>query len=156
GKVIPGDGMIYYDSEIDMLVYKPELHEVMEGTVTEITEFGVFVRTGPIEGLIHRSQIMDDFTNYDQKTQTFVGRDTKKKIGMSEDVLVRTVSISLKGSLSNSKIGYTMRQVGLGKKEWLKTDSKKPQAKEKSATEEKEEKPAKSGKSANKKSEKKK
>lgn len=131
GKVIPGDGMIYYDSEIDMLVYKPEIHEVVEGIVSEVTEFGVFIRTGPIEGLIHRSQIMDDYVNYDQKNQVFIGKETKKKIGVNDQVLARTVSVSLKGSITNSKIGYTMRQLGLGKKEWLKADEKRKKAKEK-------------------------
>lgn len=143
GKVIPGDGAIYYDVKMDMLVYKPMLQEVVEGFVSEITEFGAFIRTGPIEGLIHVSQIMDDYINYDAKLPGFVGKETKKKLVMEDVVLARTVTSSLKGSISASKVGYTMRQLGLGKKEWLKVDEKKAKAAEKKkapAKEKKEEK----------------
>ena len=67
GHVIPGDGAAYYESEIEMLTYKPHIQEVVRGTITEVTEFGAFVRIGPIEGLIHVSQLMDDYINYDSK-----------------------------------------------------------------------------------------
>ena len=131
GKIIPGDGSIYFDAKMDMLVYKPVLQEVVEGLVSEITEFGAFIRTGPIEGLIHVSQIMDDYNNYDAKLPGFVGKESKKKLQLEDIVLARTVTASLKGSISASKIGYTMRQLGLGKKEWLKVDEKKAKAAEK-------------------------
>ncbi len=125
GKIIPGDSMVYYSTEIEMLLYTPVLHEVVEGEVTEVTEFGVFIRTGPIEGLVHRSQIMDDFNTHDAKSSSFIGRESKKKITLGDTVFARTVNVSLKGSISSSKIGYTMRQLGLGKKDWLKLDEKK-------------------------------
>src|SRR5271157_3952753 len=51
GKIIPGDGASYHEMSFDMLVYKPELNEIFEGEVTEIVEFGAFVRMGPIDGL---------------------------------------------------------------------------------------------------------
>jgi DNA-directed RNA polymerase subunit E' len=140
GKIIPGDGSIYFDVKMDMLVYKPVLQEVVEGEVSEITEFGAFIRTGPIEGLIHVSQIMDDYINYDAKLPGFVGKETKKKLKLEDTVLARTVTASLKGSISSSKIGFTMRQLGLGKKEWLKVDEKKAKAAEKKKTAKKEEK----------------
>ena len=125
GKIVQGDGGIFYDSLIDMLIYKPILHEVVEGIVTEITEFGAFVRTGPIEGLIHVSQVMDDFINYDAKNNVFVGKESKMRLEKDHVVTARTVSISLKGSSSNSKVGYTMRQPGLGRAEWAKKEAKK-------------------------------
>jgi DNA-directed RNA polymerase subunit E' len=131
GKIIPGDGSIYFDVKMDMLVYKPVLQEVVEGMVSEVTEFGAFIRTGPIEGLIHVSQIMDDYINYDAKLPGFVGKESKKKLKLEDTVLARTVTASLKGSISSSKIGFTMRQLGLGKKEWLKVDEKKAKAAEK-------------------------
>ncbi len=124
GIVVPGDGSAYYDTEIEMLVYKPLMHEVVEGNISEITEFGAFVRISPIEGLIHVSQIMDDFINYDAKTPSFVGKKTRKKLIVDDSVIARIVTISLKGNIQNSKIGLTMRQPFLGKEDWIKMDEK--------------------------------
>ncbi|MDD3083852.1 MAG: DNA-directed RNA polymerase [Candidatus ainarchaeum sp.] len=131
GHIIPGDGAAYYETEIEMLTYKPMTHEVVRGTITEATEFGAFVRVGPIEGLIHVSQIMDDFINYDAKLPGFVGKKTDKKVIPEDDVLAKIVTISMKGDTSNSKIGLTMRQPGLGKEDWAKIDAKKEAKKEK-------------------------
>ena len=124
GHVIPGDGAAYYETEIEMLTYKPHIQEVTRGTITEITEFGAFVRIGPIEGLIHVSQIMDDFINYDAKIPGFVGKKTDKKIVAEDSVLARIVTVSLKGDTSSSKIGLTMRQAFLGKPDWGRIDEK--------------------------------
>lgn len=124
GHVIPGDGSAYYEAEIEMLTYRPEIQEVVRGTITEITEFGAFVRIGPIEGLIHVSQIMDDYINYDAKLPGFVGKKTDKKIVSEDNVLARIVTVSMKGDTSSSKIGLTMRQSFLGKPEWGKIDEK--------------------------------
>ncbi len=120
GRVVPGDGAAYYTAAIKMLVYKPEVHEVVDGYVTEVTEFGAFVRIGPIEGLVHVSQIMDDYINYDAKLPGFVGKESGRKLLKGENVMARIVTVSLKGSISASKIGLTMRQDGLGKEEWVK------------------------------------
>ncbi len=108
-----------------MLVYKPLMHEIVEGNISEVTEFGAFIRISPIEGLIHVSQIMDDFINYDAKMPGFVGRKTSKKLTVEDEVLARVVTISLKGNIQNSKIGLTMRQPFLGKEGWEKTEEKK-------------------------------
>lgn len=125
GHVIPGDGAAYYEAELEMLTYKPKIHEVVRGTVTEATEFGAFLRVGPVEGLVHVSQIMDDFINYDAKLPGFVGKKTERKIIPEDNVLAKVVTISMKGDTSNSKIGLTMRQPFLGKPEWGKADEKK-------------------------------
>ena len=124
GKIVPGDGSVYYNTNIKMLVYKPELHEVVEGVVSEVTEFGAFVKTGPVEALVHVSQIMDDYINYDPKGKAFIGKESKKKLSLNDVVLARIITVSLKGTVSNSKIGLTMRQLGLGKKEWKDSDKK--------------------------------
>lgn len=131
GRVVPGDGAAYYGAAIKMLVYKPEVHEVVDGYVTEVTEFGAFVRIGPIEGLVHVSQIMDDYINYDAKLPGFAGKESGRKLLKGDNVTARIVTVSLKGSISASKIGLTMRQDGLGKEEWVKAGAaKKKEAKE--------------------------
>jgi len=124
GRIIPGEGNAYYETEMLALVYKPEVQEVVEGNVTEITEFGAFVRTGPIEGLVHVSQIMNDYINYDSKLPGFIGKESQRKLTVEDNVTARIVSVSLKGTIPNSKIGLTMRQTGLGKKEWAQIEAK--------------------------------
>ena len=140
GKVVPGDGAAYYSAELEMLLYKPEMHELVEGFVSEVTEFGAFVRVGPVEGLVHVSQIMDDYIDYDAKLPGFVGKKTKKKLVVNDNVVARVVTISLKDTIPNSKIGLTMRQPFLGKPEWRKSDEK---AKKKKDSEKKGKKDAK-------------
>lgn len=126
GKVIPGDGAAYYNAIFNVLTYRPELQEVIEGEVIENVEFGAFVRLGPLDGLVHVSQITDDFLNYDPKGKRFVGKESKKTLAEGDTVRARVVTISLKKAKEN-KVGLTMRQPGLGKIEWIyesKTEKK--------------------------------
>src|SRR3990167_7007629 len=43
GVIIPGDGAIYYSSKFKLLTWKPGLHELVYGTIAEITSFGAFI-----------------------------------------------------------------------------------------------------------------
>ena len=60
GKIVPEDGAVFYPAEFKVLTYKPEINEIVLGEVVDITEFGAFIRIGPIDALTHVSQIMDD------------------------------------------------------------------------------------------------
>lgn len=144
GKIIMGDGAIYYDAKLEILVFQPILNEVIEGTVTELAEFGAFVNFGPLDGLIHLSQITEDFMSYDKRSSVILGKETKKVLRVEDQVRARIVAISLKNSVSDSKIGLTMRQPYLGKVEWLEEERKKLEKKKteerKKTTEDKEKK----------------
>jgi DNA-directed RNA polymerase subunit E' len=129
GKIIMGDGAIYYDVKLDILVYQPVLNEVVEGTVTEIIEFGAFINFGPMDGLAHVSQITEDYMSYDQKNAMLAGKESNKTLKLGDTVRARIVSISLKPKFANSKIGLTMRQPYLGKLEWLEEEKKAQKAK---------------------------
>ena len=116
GKVLHGDGAVFCEVEFDALVFTPEVNEVVEGEVTEIVEFGAFVRLGPIDGLVHVSQVANDFLTYDKKTASLVGRQSKKSIKKGDLVKAKIATVSLKDTIPNSKIALTMRPEGLGKK----------------------------------------
>ena len=118
-KIIHGDGGVYYDAEFEVLVYEPQVNEVVEGAISEVTEFGVFVNFGPIDGLIHVSQITEDFMSYDQKNAMFTGRESSKSLKHEDIVRARIVTVSLKSRTYDSKIGLTMRQPYLGKIDWI-------------------------------------
>jgi len=124
GVIIPGDGAAYYKSRFKLLVWRPELQELVQGIISEITNFGAFIDLGVMKGMIHISQTMDDYVSF-SKTNTLLGKVTKRGLKEGDLCLARVVAISHKGS--DPKIGLTMRQPGLGKLEWIKEDQLKKQ-----------------------------
>jgi DNA-directed RNA polymerase subunit E' len=126
GKVIMGDGAAYHEVVFSALFFKPELHEIVEGEVIEVTDFGAFVRIGPMDGLVHVSQVTDDYINYDAKRGALIGKESKKSLEECNLVRARIVALSLKGrSSKETKIGLTMRQPGLGRMEWIQAEKDK-------------------------------
>ena len=123
GKIIPEDGAVYFPTEYKVLVYKPELNEVVYGEVVDITEFGAFTRIGPIDALVHVSQLMDDRISYDQKNATITGKKTGFKLKEGDIVKARIVGVSF--GKGRSKISLTMRQPTLGNMEWIEKEKKK-------------------------------
>jgi DNA-directed RNA polymerase subunit E' len=123
GKILPGDGAIYYPVTFSILTYAPELHEVVKGFVIDVTEFGAFARIGPLDGMVHVSQIMNDFVSYDQKNATFNGRESKRVLKEKDPIMARIISVSL--AARQYKIGLTTRQFGLGVDGWVETDKKR-------------------------------
>lgn len=122
GIIIPGDGAAYYNSDFKLLVWKPELQELVFGTVTEITNFGAFIDLGAAQGMIHISQTMEDYVSF-SKTNTLIGKSSKKSLRKGDACLARIVAVSYK--TGEMKIGLTMRQPGLGKLEWIKEEKRK-------------------------------
>jgi DNA-directed RNA polymerase subunit E' len=130
GNIIHGDGGVYQEVEYRALLFRPEAQEVIEGNVVEIRKFGAFVRFGPLDGLLHVSQIMDDRVNIDEHNQRLVGVETKKDLKVAYKVRARVVSLSLSEiSPRDSRIGLTMRQPGLGRLEWIVDAHKKAEEK---------------------------
>jgi len=130
GVIIPGDGAAFYRSRFKILVWRPELHEIVFGTISEITNFGAFIDVGSARGMIHISQAMDDYVSF-TKSGTLSGKSSKRSLAKGDNCVARIVAISYKGD--EPKIGMTMRQPGLGKIEWLVEDKKKREAEAKKA-----------------------
>ncbi len=130
GIIIPGDGAAYYKSLFTVLVWRPELHELVPGVIKEITNFGAFMQIGPTQGMIHISQTMEDFVSL-SKTGNLQGKMTKRSLNVGDSCLARIVAISYKAG--EPKIGLTMRQPGLGKVEWLDENKKRAVAAAKKA-----------------------
>lgn len=123
GQIIPGDGASYHETEFNALVYMPVVGELVEAEVVEIVDFGAFVRLGPMDGLVHISQVTDDYIVRDRKQGILVGKESKRILREGDKVRARVVTVSMKGS-STSKIGLSMRQPGLGKLEWIEEEEK--------------------------------
>ncbi|MBS3125431.1 DNA-directed RNA polymerase [Candidatus Woesearchaeota archaeon] len=117
GIIIPGDGASYYETTFELLLFQPELHEVLTGKIKDIADFGAFITLGPIDGMIHISQTMDDFVTF-AKDKTLSGRDSKRALRVGDACRARVIAVSFK-DVTNPKIGLTMRQPGLGRLDWI-------------------------------------
>jgi DNA-directed RNA polymerase subunit E' len=120
GAIVHGDGGVYQTVKFNALAFFPEMQEIVEGAVTSVKEFGAFVKFGSFEGLLHKGQIMDDIISVDLSNQRFVGKETRKDLKVGDIVRVKIVHLNLRSStLEGSTIGFTMKQLGLGKIQWL-------------------------------------
>ena len=123
GIIISGDGAAYYDTTFKIFTFKPELQEVVLGRISDITDFGAFIEMGPIDGMIHVSQTMDDFVTF-SKSNVLTGKESKRVLKMNDLCRARIIAVSYK-EISNPKIGLTMRQHRLGSVKWIEEDLKK-------------------------------
>jgi len=124
GVIIPGDGAAYYETSFELITFKPEMQEVVVGKIKDIADFGAFLALGPLDGMIHISQTMDDYVSF-AKEKVLSGKDSKRLLKVGDVCRARVIAVSFKDVL-NPKIGLTMRQPGLGKLEWLQELAAKP------------------------------
>ena len=119
-RVVHGDGAVYQPVRMQMLLFDIRMQEVIEGLVDQVVDYGAFIRFGPLDGLLHVSQILVDHIYPDGGGQRMIGKETKREMRVGDRLRSRIVTISLNEvSPRESKIGLTMRQPGLGKLEWI-------------------------------------
>jgi len=124
GYLLPGDPSTHHNLTFDALTFKLEVEEVVVGEVSEPVEFGCFVRVGPLEGLVHLSQITSDFISFDRKSGVLSSKNTGKVLKKGDVVYAKVSTISWKSNIKDTKIALTMRPEGLGKEEWLLEEEK--------------------------------
>jgi len=73
------------------------LGEIFDGMVAAVFDFGVFVRMYPsgVEGLVHISQMKDDYYRFVEERLSLVGRRTGKAYRMGTRCRVRVESVQL-------------------------------------------------------------
>ena len=125
GKIIPGDGATFHKVEFSLLAFFPKIQEIVEGEVVEIADFGAFIRIGPVDALLHVSQLMDDYISHDERQGVLMGKGTKRKLSTGDRVRVRITAVSLGRGGGSGKIGVTARQPFLGKIEWIGKEVRK-------------------------------
>ena len=123
GRIIHGDGAIYQRVRFKALLFCMSGNEVVDGAVSEIHEFGAFVRIGPMEALLHKSQIMDEQVHINIGSRRIEGAQSGRFLAEGSPVRTRIVSLSLNPhDPRSSKIGLTCKQTGLGAHDWLEED----------------------------------
>ena len=138
GVIIPGDGAAYYDTTFELITFKPELQEIVMGRIRDIADFGAFIDLGPVEGMIHISQAMDDFVSY-SKDKVLIGKESKRSLKVNDICKARIIAVSFKDT-TNPKIGLTMRQPGLGKLEWIEAEEQPKEQKTEDKTDKRDKK----------------
>ncbi|NPA48292.1 MAG: DNA-directed RNA polymerase [Thermococci archaeon] len=126
GIIVHGDGATYHEVTFTVLTWKPFKDDVVEGEVVDAVPYGAFIRIGPMDGLVHVSQLMDDYVVFDEKNRQFLGKESRRVLKVGDHVRARIISISAKSrKVRDNKISLTMRQPGLGKLEWIEAEKKK-------------------------------
>ena len=127
GRIVHGDGSVYQTVEFDQVVFKFKENEIIQGQVVQITKYGAFIKFGPLDGLLHISQVMDDRVDIDEENQRLVGKDSGRTLNIGDIVRARIISMDInEKNPQDSKIGLvTSGGVGLGRLEWIEEDEKK-------------------------------
>ena len=129
GAVLPNKPGVYYEAEFDALTFDPQMQEVVDGEIVEVVSFGAFVGIGPVDGLLHVSQISDEYLAFDEENQQLASRESNRTLTVGDAVRARIVTKSIdERNPRDSKIGLTAKQVGLGKHGWLKAEREERQA----------------------------
>ncbi|WP_197524308.1 DNA-directed RNA polymerase [Aeropyrum pernix] len=123
---VSGDPSIYYPVRYRVLAFKPVQLEIVRGVVTRADDFGLVVNLGPLDGKVHRNQIMDEGVELLPDRSGFVGLASKREIRVGDVVRARVVHVSRPSRTAQIiGIGLTMRQPYLGKEEWVAPEAKK-------------------------------
>ena len=126
GRIVHGDGAVYQNVTFDQIVFRLKENELVEGTVVQVTKFGAFIKFGPLDGLLHVSQVLDDRVDADLENQRLVGKDSGRSLSVGDRVRARIVGMDLnEKNVQDSKISLTMRQPGLGRIDWIAEDANK-------------------------------
>ena len=125
GKIIHGDSYTYHKVNFSVLTFFPKIQEIVEGELIEITDFGAFIRIGPVDALLHLSQIMDDYLTSDVKQGVILASQSNRTLTVGEKMRIRITAASLGKGTALGKIGVTCRQPFLGPLAWIDEDIKK-------------------------------
>ena len=125
GKIIAEDGSSNHRVEFYAYAYKPVKGEIVEGEVVGIENFGIFVRVGPVDALVHKSVLMDDVVDINKIEGVVIGRNTRETIRKGDIVRARVLDYSPPKGLSLMKIALYMKSPYLGKIETIEKNISK-------------------------------
>jgi len=113
-----------------------------QGEVSSITNFGLFIRLKDVfvEGLIHVTELGEDYFHFDQAKQKMIGERSGKIFAIGDilnisvakvDMDLRRIDFSLKESTKNSKGKSKSKKTGSSKNESKRKSKPKPKSKPK-------------------------
>lgn len=76
-----------------------KIGEEFEGIVSSITNFGIFVELpNTIEGLVHISNMTDDYYRFDDRQMIMIGERTNRQFRIGDEVTVRVANVIIEES----------------------------------------------------------
>lgn len=87
----------YVESWLKCHYMKDHVGEEFNGVITTVTSFGLFVTLTDlyIDGLVHISNVGDDFFVYDEKQQQLIGKDKNSLFGLGDLVKVKVAGVNM-------------------------------------------------------------
>jgi ribonuclease R len=71
------------------------LGETFPGIISGVTAFGIFVELeNSVEGLVHISNMHDDYYQYNEKMYCLVGERTRKIFRLADPVTVKLIKVN--------------------------------------------------------------
>ncbi|MCS7106867.1 MAG: DNA-directed RNA polymerase [Acidilobaceae archaeon] len=119
---MPNDPNAYFLARYKILAFDAVQQEVVKGIVRDVKEQGIFVDLGPVDGFVHRGQILDENLEMLPDKRGYKSLESNKTIEIGDHVRARITQISksMIPSVRGLRIGMTMRQPYLGKEEWVR------------------------------------
>lgn len=75
---------------------KDRIDEEYDGIISNVTSFGMFVELeNTIEGLVHISNLEDDYYMYDEAHHILIGERTRKTFRIGDNVRIRVASVDI-------------------------------------------------------------
>ncbi|MFZ2628161.1 MAG: VacB/RNase II family 3'-5' exoribonuclease, partial [Rugosibacter sp.] len=83
--------------------------EVFEGSISSVVPFGIFVALDNIfvEGLVHVSDLGQDYFHFDEKTHAMVGERSGRRFRLSDRVQVQLVRVDMEASKIDFRLAET-------------------------------------------------
>jgi ribonuclease R len=73
-----------------------KIGNVYSGIISSVTAFGMFVELeNTIEGLVHISNMVDDYYIYDEKHHALIGERTKKRYRLGDRITVKVIKVDI-------------------------------------------------------------
>ncbi len=87
----------YVESWLKCHYMKDHVGEDFDGVVTSVTNFGLFITLTDlyIDGLVHISNVGDDYFVYDEKQQQLIGKDKGNLFGLGDSVRVKVAGVNM-------------------------------------------------------------
>ena len=84
------------------------LGEEFVGTISAVAEFGLFITLKDlyVDGMVHVSQLGDDFFVFDQASQTLIGQNRGQVFGLGDEVKIKVAAVNLE----DRKIDFELLQ----------------------------------------------
>jgi ribonuclease R len=100
------------ESWLKCFYMQDKIGDVFTGSVAAVVPFGLFVALDDIyvEGLVHVSDLGNDYFHYDKGKQLLLGEHTAKRFRLGDRVTVRVV----RADLESSKIDFTLLDEAAG------------------------------------------